>query len=45
MCKELSLPLVAEIWPLYTGARLNLRDRAFGKVERNSFIALAGTVG
>ena len=31
---------VAEIWLLYSGAGLNLRDRVFGEVEKNSFIAL-----
>ena len=36
---------VAEIPPLYTGARLNLGDRVLGEVERNSFIALPGKGG
>ena len=37
--------LVAEIQPLYTSARLNLRDRVLGELERNSFIALPGKGG
>ena len=32
-------------WPLYTGAKLNLRDRVLGKAENNSFIALPGKGG
>ena len=31
---------VAEIWLLYISAGLNLRDRVFGEVEKNSFISL-----
>ena len=36
---------VAEIWPLYTRAGLNLRDGVLGEVERNSFLALPGKGG
>ena len=32
-------------WPLCTGAKLNLRDRILGEVEKNSFIALPGKGG
>ena len=32
--------IVAEIWPLYTGSELNLRDRVLGEAEKNRFIAL-----
>ena len=31
--------------PLYTGARLNLRDRFLNEVKKNSFIALSGKEG
>ena len=30
---------------LYTGVKLNLRDRVLGKVEKDSFIALPGKGG
>lgn len=30
---------------LYTGAKSNLRDRVFGKVEKDSFSALSGKGG
>jgi len=30
---------------LYTGAKLNLRDRILGEVDKDSFIALAGKGG
>ena len=40
-----ALGIVAEIRPLYTGARLNLGDRVLGEVEINSFIALPGKAG
>ena len=38
----LLVTIVAEIWLLDSVARLNLWDKIFGKVERNSFIALTG---
>lgn len=31
--------LMLKTGPLYTGAELNLRNRVFGEVEKNSFIA------
>ena len=34
-----------QIWPLYTDTKLNLRGRALGEVEKNSFIALPGKGG
>ena len=34
--------LVAEIQLLYPSIKLNLRDRALGEIEKNSFIALPG---
>ena len=34
--------LDTETWPLYTDAKLNLRDRVSGEVEKNSFVALPG---
>ena len=34
--------LVAEIQLLYPSTKLNLRDRALGEIEKNSFIALRG---
>ena len=42
---ETPQPSVAKIWPLYISARLNLRDRVLGEVEKNSFIALPGKGG
>ena len=36
---------VAETWPLYTGAGLNLGDRVLGEIKRNRFIALPGKGG
>ena len=33
---------VTEIQPLYPGTELNLRDRVFGEVEKNNFVALPG---
>ena len=32
-------------WPLFTGAKSNLRDRVLGEVEKNSFFALPGKGG
>ena len=31
--------------PLFSSAKLNLRDRVLGKIEKNSFIALTGRRG
>ena len=38
-------PGVAEAQPLYSGAKLNLGDRVWGEVKKNSFIALPGKGG
>ena len=40
-----SSPGVAKAQPLYLGAKLNLGDRVWGEVEKNSFIALPGKGG
>ena len=39
------LILMPKAQPLHTGAKSNLRDRALGEVEKNSFIALPGKGG
>ena len=42
MCGQILMP---KHQPLYTSAKLNLRDRALGEIEKNSFIALPGKSG
>ena len=37
--------LMPKAEPLHASAKLNLRDRVLGKVEKNGFIALPGKGG
>ena len=42
---HIGLVYYGPLLPLYTGARLNLRDRFLNEVKKNSFIALSGKEG
>ena len=42
---QLGAHVMLKTQPLFSSAKLNLRDRVLGKIEKNSFIALPGRRG